>query len=168
MRRVSWMAVGLLVTALLVSGCGRVRVPGRNEFGGKTAVTTVTKPPTNPVPKQPWFEAGPPEAKVRILAFFPMDDYRKPVLDLLKELARQYHGKVYVKCTDIRTPEGQQARQRAGGIGTGLLIDGQGTMTIQAKPNPYSRDFNQDMGTFWTSDDLKAAVAQEVARVYGK
>jgi len=168
MKRVSWMGVVLLVTAVFASGCGRVRVPGKDEFGGKKAVTTAAKPPTSPIPKQPWFEAGSPEAKVRLIAFFPMDDYRKPVMDLLKGLAKQYPGKVYVKCTDIRTPEGQQARTRAGGTGSGLLINSQSSVTIQVKPNPYEVDFNQDMGMFWTADDLKAAVAQEVARTYGK
>ena len=168
MKRVLWMGVGVLVTALFASGCGRVGLPGKNEFGGRKAITTTAKPPTNPIPKQPWFEAGSPDAKVRIIAFFPMDDYRKPVMDVLKGLAKQYPGKVYVKYTDTRTREGQQAQTRAGGTGPGLLINSQSSMTIQAKPNPYEVDFNQDMGRYWTEDDLKAAVAQEVARVYGK
>jgi hypothetical protein len=40
--------------------------------------------------------------------------------------------------------------------------------TIHAKPNPYTVDFSQEMGRYWTADDLKKAVAEEVERQYGK
>lgn len=167
MKRALWLGAGLVLVLSLVSGCGRVRMPG-SKPPGKIPVTSTTIPPTNPVPEQSWFEAGSKDAKVRIVAFFPIDDARKPLIDLLKSLAKQHQGKVYVKYTDTRTPEGIAAQQRAHVQGTGLLINSQSTVEIQAKPQPYTVNFNQDMGRYWTADDLKAAVAQEVARAYGK
>ena len=168
MKRVLWLGIGVIVMAFLLSGCGRFRAPGRKPFAGRIARTTTLEPSASPIPEQASFEAGPREAKVRVVAFYPMDEVRKPLMDLLKSLAKQYPGKVYVKCTDIRTPEGQEARARAGGGGPGLLINAQNSVMILAKPNPYRVDFNQDMGRYWTAEDLKAAVAQEVAKAYGK
>ncbi len=168
MNRVLWLGMGVILTAFLVSGCGRLRSPGQKPFEGRVARTTTLEPPTSPVPAQPSFELGPADAKVRVVAYYPMDEARQPLMDLLKSLAKQYQGKVYVKCTDIRTPEGTAARTRAGGGGPGLLINSQNSVLIEAKPNPYRVEFNQDMGRYWTAEDLKAAVAQEVARAYGK
>jgi hypothetical protein len=135
---------------------------------GKIVNPGTSIPATSPVPKQPWFEVGPKVAKVRIVAFFPMDEARQPVMYLLKSLAKEYDGKVYVKYSDVRTPEGMAAQKRAHVEGSGLLINTQSEVTIDAKPQPYTVSFNQDIGRWWTAEDLKAAVAQEVARAYGK
>lgn len=168
MKRALWLGAGLVLVLSLVSGCGRVRMPWTKPPHAKIADPRTSKPPTSPIPKQPWFEAGSKEARVRIVAFFPMDDARKPVMDLLKGLAKEYDGRVYVKFTDVRTREGMAAQQRAHVQSFGLLINSQSEITIDAKPQPYTVNFNQDMGRYWTADDLKAAVAQEVARAYGK
>jgi len=164
MKRARWMALGLVIMVCFLSGCGRFRPPGTTPFSGNIPRTSTGTPADSPIPKQPWFEVGPANAKVRILAFYPMDKARQPVMDLLKSLAKQYPGKVYVKYMDIRAPEGQAAMSRSGVTTPGLLINGENSVTINAKPNPYTVDFNQDIGVFWTPEYLKAAVAQELAK----
>jgi len=166
MKRALWLVMVLIAVVSLAPGCGQFRMPGQQS--GKLASKGTVMPSTGPLPKQTSFEVGSKEAKVRIIAFFPMDEGRKPVIDLLRGLVKEYPGKVYVKCTDLRTPEGRAARESTGGSGPGLLVNGESSVTIEAKPDPYTMEFNQDMGRFWTEEGLRAAVAQEVARAYGK
>lgn len=168
MNRHHWLwIVALGTAAALAAGCGRPTVPGQ-QFRGQKAVTTSQKPVISPLPEKPMIEAGPAQAKVRIIAFFPIDSDHKQLIDLLKGLVKQYPGKVYIKYIDYRTPEGQAAFQNAKMTVQGVMINSQKESIIQAKPHSYTVDFSQDMGRYWTADDLKKAVAQEVAKVYGK
>jgi ABC-type glycerol-3-phosphate transport system substrate-binding protein len=152
--------------AVYAAGCGRPVMPGQ-QFRGKQAVTSTVKQATSPLPENPVIEAGPQDAKVRIVAFFPMDDDHKPLIDLLKGFAKEYPGKVYTKYVDYRTPTGYQAFQNAKMTVPGVMINTQNEYTFRVKPNPYTVDFSQDMGRYWTAEDLKRAVAEEVKRVYG-
>ncbi len=168
MRRHTWLWIIALGAALaLPAGCGRPTLPGQ-QFRGQKAVTTSQKPITSPLPEKPIIEEGPANAKVRIVAFFPIDREHQPLIDLMKSLVKQYPGKVYIKYIDFRTPQGQEAFQNAKMTVQGLMINTEKEYTIQAKPHPYVVDFSQDMGRYWTADDLKQAVAQEVAAAYGE
>ena len=161
-------AVVLLgLVAVWAAGCGRPVVPGQ-QFRGERAQTSSVKPSTSPLPEKPTIEKGPQEAKVRIVAFFPIDEDHKPLIDLLKGFVKEYPGKVYIKYIDYRTPTGYAAFQNAKMTVSGLMINTKKEYVINAKPNPYTADFSQDMGRYWTADDLKKAVAEEVSRVYGK
>ena len=155
-----WMAA----VGLVLAGCGEPTLPGR-QFAGERAVTSTAPPPDGAVPEKGVLEWGSPEAKVRVLAFYPVDDAHKELMDLLKGLAHEYQGKVYVRYVDYRTPEGAAIFQRAEGKGRALLINSQSSATIEAKP-PYTVDFVQEMGRFWTAEELKKAIAQEVAKQY--
>ncbi|MGD0110280.1 MAG: hypothetical protein ABSD48_00245 [Armatimonadota bacterium] len=102
------------------------------------------------------------------MAFFPIDDQHKPVMDLLKGLVQEYPGKVYVKYVDYRTPQGYEVFQNAKMTVSGLMINSEKDYTIHAKPNPYTVDFSQEMGRYWTADHVKKAVAEEIEKQYGK
>jgi len=157
----------VLCVAAVVCGCGRPALPGR-QFQGDIAPTSSVKPADSPLPAEPIIEMGPADARVRIVAFLPMDDGHKQVMDLLKGLVEQYSGKVYVKYADYRTMRGQEAFQKAKMITPGILLNAKTEHVIQAGPQPYTVDFTQDMGRYWTAEDLKLAVAQEVATAYGQ
>ena len=150
----------------LAHGCGRPTRPGEY-FEGKKVETSIAPKSTTPLPEKPYFERGPADAKVRILAFFPIDEPHNDVMNLLKGLASEYQGKIYLRYTDPRTPEGNTIMQRSQMTGYGILINGVGEMTIKAKPEPYHVEFLQDIGRYWTAEDLRAAVAQTVAESYG-
>lgn len=121
-----------------------------------------------PLPKEPSFEAGPSDAKVRIIAFYPIDAQHQQLIDLLKGLVGQYSGRVYLKYIDYRTPEGMAAYQDAKVPGPGLLINGKREIIVRTQLGPQTVDFSNDLGLFWTAGDLRGAVAQEVAAAYAK
>ncbi len=165
-RRIILTLVVLTVTAA-ICGCGRPTRPGEY-FKGKEVKTSIAPEAKSPPPKKAYFEEGPADAKVRIIAFLPMDETHQEVIAVLKGLVKKYPGKVYLKYVDPRTKDGKISMQRARMSSEGLLINSQSEMTIQAKPEPYHVTFLQDMGRFWTADDLQAAVAQKVREEYGK
>jgi len=148
-----------------LAGCGRPSLPG-GQLTGPQVATSVAPERGSPLPQQPSVEWGDPSAKVHVLAFYVMDDRHKPLMDLFKGLASQHRGKVYVKYTDYRTPGGQVAMQEAKASTDSLLINGRSEFEVQARPHPYTVTFVQEMGRYWTADDLKAAVAQAVAEAY--
>lgn len=167
---------GLLLTLVLMLGlalgCGRPTRPGAY-FEGQKVETSVAPRTDTPLPEKPFIEFGPEEAKVRILAFFPIDDPHQELISLLKALAKEYPGKVYVKYVDPRTSEGRVIMERSRMMSWGLMINGQTEMVIHRGPQavpterPRPTEFVQDMGRYWTADDLRAAVAQTVKQVYG-
>ena len=162
-----WLCIVCLVTAVaLAAGCGRPTLPGQ-QFRGERAETETNPPTTSPLPQEPFFEAGAAEARVRVVAFFPIDAEHRVLMDLLRDLAEEYPGKVYVQYVDYRTREGDRLYTLAEMPSPGLLINGQKAYDIQAEPNPYTVDFMQEMGRYWTPEDLERAVAQEVEAVYG-
>ena len=98
--------------------------------------------------------------------------YRLPaehrvLMDLLRDLADEYPGKVYVQYVDYRTQEGDRLYKLMEMPSPGLLINGEKMYDIEADPHPYTVDFMQEMGRYWTPEDLRRAVAQEVEAVYG-
>lgn len=166
-RRIILAAALLALGAMAIGGCGRPVLPGQ-QFRGEKARTSSVNPTTSPLPQNPVIEEGTDTAKVRIVAYYPIDDDHKVLIDLLKGFVKEYPGKVYIKYIDYRTPTGQQAFANAKMTVPGILINTEKEFVIDAKPQPYTVDLSQDMGRYWTADDLKKAVAQEVARQYGK
>lgn len=165
-RHLLLLAVAACISCL-AAGCGRPVLPG-GQFRGPKAQTNTNAASTSPLPAKPIVEEGPTSAKVRIVAFFPIDDQHKPVMDLLKGLVKEYPGKVYVKYVDYRTPQGYEVFQNAKMTVSGLMINSEKDYTIHAKPNPYTVDFSQEMGRYWTADHVKKAVAEEIEKQYGK
>ena len=166
MRCFRWAwAVGLAVVLVLGVGCGRPSLPGQ-QFSGERVETGTAPPTESPLPEEPYLEWGAADAKVRVLAFFPIDEDHAGLIDLLKGIAEQYPGKVYVRYVDYRTPEGAAIFQRAGAAGRTLMINGENEAEIERDGGSYTVDFVQEMGRYWTGEDVKRAIAQEVARQY--
>jgi hypothetical protein len=165
MRRPDWFLLSLLPVALTLAGCGKPTLPGK-ALRGQRAVTSTEEPRTE-APKQAVIEAGPADAKVRVVGFFALDSHHKPVIDTMKGLATQYPGKVYVKCVDPQTPEGQQLMASTKSAGIGVMINGESTVVLKGR-EATPLNFGGEMGRYWTAEDLKAAVAQEVAKAPAK
>ena len=170
MRRERWTVCVLLVLALAGAGCGRAR---RTTFGAKEvkADSATVEAPTDR-PAAATYEWGSPKAKVRVIAFFFVSKQKSwpAVMQTLQALVKKYPNQLYVKYVDLRTPEGSALRESTsgGGGGPGFLIDGQSSYTVSTPPPPHTVNFDQDPGRYWTLDDLKTVVAQEVAKAYGK
>ena len=157
----------VLTSAIFFSGCGRFHAYRSTD---KPANVGVVQAPQDAPPEKPIQEWGSPEAKVRIVVFFFIDKKYQSYMDMFQDLVKQYDGKLYVKYADLRTQEGRDLRARTGtqAGGAGLLINGQSSLTINAKPEPYVVNFDQEMGRFWTENNLRQAVAQEIEKAYGK
>ena len=167
MKRV-WWAMALIPFLLVpLSGCGRHHPPWE-----KTPKANITMFPTpKDRPSKDFLEWGPEDAKVRIIGFFYIskaDPRSEKTMELLEGLTKQYPGKVYAKYWDLRTRAGLAARSITGKSGSnlGLVIDGKSEVKVQGEKQ-YTVDFNQEMGRYWTEDDLKTVVAQEVKEKYG-
>ncbi len=170
MKRRSWSAllfVGVLFTACLFVGCGKPALPGSQLQGQRVSLPGAVATDT-PLPAKPSQEWGPQDARVRLLVLFPIDDPHKKLLDLVKELAEKYPGKVYARYVDYRTPEGAQLFDRAGATVACIMINGKTSADLPSKYGPHTVDFVKEMGRFWTEDDLRQAVAHTVEQTYGK
>lgn len=165
MRTVRALCSIAVIGAVWVAGCGRPVVPGR-QLQGRQITTSVAPERASPLPKKPYVEWGDAKAKVRIYAFYMIDDRHKGLMDLFKSLADQYRGKVYVKYMDYRTVEGAGSMEGAKASPDSLLLNGSNEFQLHAEPHPYTIQFAQEMGRFWTADDLKKAVAQAVEEAY--
>jgi hypothetical protein len=157
----------VVLGAVSVAGCGRPTLPG-GQLAGRPVPTSVGPVRSSSLPTKPYVEWGDAKgAKVRIYAFYMIDDRHKALMDLFKSLADQYRGKVYVKYTDYRTVEGQASMARSKASPDSLLLNGSSEFELRAKPHPYTIQFTQEIGRYWTPDDLKKAVAQAVGDTYG-
>jgi hypothetical protein len=161
------MAVCAFTGAALAAGCGKPTLPGRQFQGEKASVPGLVATDT-PLPEKPFQEWGPKDAKVRVLAFFPIDEPHKKVMDLVKEIAEKHPGKVYAKYVDYRTPEGEKLFRQIGASGACVTINGRSSADVPSKYGPRTVDFVKEMGRYWTADDLRAAVARKVEEAYGK
>jgi len=147
-------------------GCGKPTLPSR-QFQGERVTVPGTVAANTPLPEKPIREWGPKDAKVKVTAFFPIDEPHKKLMDLVKEIADKHPGKVYAKYVDYRTPEGQQLFQTSKATIACVIINGETSVELPSKYGPRNVDFVREMGRFWTADDLREAVAGEVKKAYG-
>ena len=161
------MVIALALAIGLSVGCGRPTVPGK-QFRAEPFAPQGGEADSGLLPDNPIRQWGAEDAKVRIEAYFPINESHEVVMALLEDLAEEYPGKVSVKYIDYRTQEGAQLLAQTQLGSSGLLINGKDRLTIQAEPSPYEVDFVRDIGRFWIADDLRAAVAQEVKAAYGE
>jgi hypothetical protein len=167
MKPCRWAWRAILATSLaLAGGCGRPTLPG-TQFSQEKTRTPVSEQAASPLPEEPILEWGDPEAEVRVVAFFPIDDDHAALRDLLRGLAEEHAGQIYVKYVDPRTPEGNALFRRGELQVTTVLINAESTVIIEANGRSAEVTFAREMGRFWTANDLKRAVAQEVGKAYG-
>ncbi len=160
-----WM-LSLATMVVLWAGCGRPTLPGQ-QFQDDRVQTATEQSAQSPLPEEPVLEWGNPDAKVRVVAFYPIDDEHQPLMDLLKGLADKYPGKVYVKYVDYRTPAGRGMFARTELTVRAVLINGESTHELKVGSYVRDVDFVQEIGRFWTADNLREAVAKEVEKAYG-
>jgi hypothetical protein len=156
--------IALAAALALVGGCGRPTLPG-SQFSEGEVQTTTAQRSTSPLPEEPVLQWGDPDAKVRVAAYYPIDDDHQRLREVLEEIAATYGDEVYVQYADPRTPEGGAMFQRAQLQARTVLVNGESTKEIEKSGIATEVTFAQEMGRFWTADDLKMVVADEVAKV---
>lgn len=160
----AWL-VGLMGLVALAVGCGRPSLPGQ-QFSGEKPETTSSPAITSPLPEEAILEWGDESARVRVLAFFPIDDEHQKLMDLLERLAEENPGKLYVRYVDFRLPAGRAIYERAGATGRMVQINGESDVEIEEDGRTYRVDLVQEIGRYWTADQLEKGIVQEIARQY--
>ena len=161
----AWL-VGLIGLVALAVGCGRPSLPGQ-QFSGEKAETTASPPIVSPLPEEAILEWGVDSARVRVLAFLPIDDEHKQLMELLQGLVEENPGKLYVRYVDFRLPAGRAIFERSGASGRMVQINGESAVELeQENGRTYTVELVQEIGRYWTADDLKKGILQEIARQY--
>jgi hypothetical protein len=154
----------LLISVLLVAGCGRPSIPGR-QFEGEQRTVPGRLTTEAPLPAEPVLEWGPEDAKVQVVAFYPIDEARQRLIDILEELAtEEYPGQVHVRYVDYRTPEGWQEFAERELQVAAIFINGESSVELESEKGIRTVDFLRDMGRYWTADDLRQAVDEAVEK----
>jgi hypothetical protein len=168
MQRFAWLSIMVVVSAgiLLAAGCGRPTLPGQ-QFQGERREVPGSAATDTPLPDKPIYVWGPEEAKVRVTAFYPIDEPHQRLMDLLESIAQEYGDKVYIRYADYRTPEGARLFAQAELQVRAILINGSNSAELESPAGMRTVDFVKEMGRYWTGDDLREAVAQAVAEAYG-
>jgi hypothetical protein len=110
---------------LALAGCGR---------------PLAEKPGPPPRPNPPLFSMGQPNAKVRVEAFYPLDDEHKWVVTTLHDAAQTFGEKVLIRAFDIGTDWGRREWQKRGLQCGGVLINDKSCFTVDAKTVSFLRN----------------------------
>lgn len=133
---------------LALAGCGR---------------PLAEKPGPPPRPNPPLFSMGQPNAKVRVEAFYPLDDEHKWVVTTLHDAAQTFGEKVLIRAFDIGTDWGRREWQKRGLQCGGVLINDKSCFTVDAQKVSFLRNPGDST---WTENQLWAVIAHEVDNAY--
>ena len=101
-------------------------------------------------------------AKIVIEAYYPFNEEHEFMKGFFEDFAKSYNGAVSAECIDFRSDEGY-VRWRKTSLGCGgVLINGKNKFTINKDGQNKEVEFLKRMDMFWTKEDLKAAVDQEL------
>ena len=110
---------------------------------------------------------GPEEAKVHIVAFYPLNEKHMAYVKYLNSLADLYPGMVNVVVWDFRTDEGGEACKEAmGKICGGIFINDQMEFTVNIDGKERAVLLEGGEYVSWTKPEVETALAQVVKQEY--
>lgn len=107
------------------------------------------------------FKGGPPDAKVKVEAFYP--GRHEDTLAAVKALLETFPGQVQVEIVDWRREEGLKRRDGTGLVCAGVVINDKNAFDLEIDGKPSKVLFVRGLGGEWTNADLEAAVRKELA-----
>ena len=107
------------------------------------------------------FKAGPDNAAVKILAFYP--GRHEDTIAAVKGLLEKYPKDVSVEVVDWRRPEGLAKRDANGLVCAGITINGKNAFELEIRGKTSKVLFVRGIDGEWTEEDLLAAVEKELA-----
>ena len=163
-RLLELLMVAVAITAF--TGCGQVK-PGMRVSQTEERMPQASRDGLGPGGSQvDIIERGDKQAKVRIEAYYPLNQRHKPEADLLLSFADKYPGKVYVRLADFRTDRGKKLWYASGLSCGGIQINGKSEFRLKGRKEPTA--FLQAIDVYWTKAELEAAVQETLAAVEGK
>jgi len=113
-------------------------------------------------------EFGSRQGKVKVVAYYPLNEGHKKIAATLRDIANAFPGKVHARFVNFQSEKGMQEWQAAGLNCGCVLVDGSDTHTITLKGRKYQVSFKRGMNVEWMPEELKQAVKQQVAKKYRK
>ena len=148
--------------SLAVAGCGGTNV--QNTVAKSTATGRKVSSPG-----EVKLFYGPKDAKVKITAYFPLNEKHLKIIKFLNGLADKYPGKVNVTAWNWSTSEGADETKKVmgGKICGGMFINGKSD--FKAVVDGKMKDISIMDGEWatWTRPEVAAALALVVKQTYG-
>jgi hypothetical protein len=154
---IRWSCLGALV-ALLGVGC-----PKRESSAPSAkAAPPVASQPGAAATEFCDFKAGPDDAKVKVVAYYP--GRHEDTIAAVKRLLQAFPQDASVEVVDWRRPEGLMRRDAGGLTCAGVTINGKNAFDLEMDGKKAKVLFVRGIDGEWTEADLTAAVKQELAK----
>jgi hypothetical protein len=153
MTLIGGLGVAVLTVGLL-SGCSRKDSDAESQAAAAAAPQETTQMELCD------FSAGPEDAKVNVVAFYP--GRHEDTLAAVKKLLKTFPDTVHVEIVDWRTEEGMKRRDEAGLTCAGVTINGKNAFEVEIDGKTNKVLFVRGIDGEWTEADLVAAVQQEL------
>ena len=145
-----WLVM-IAACALVAAGCGGETPPAPELPLPDTTADTETEDAAAIV-------VGPPDAPVKVEAFYPLNEGHQFIADYLKEFAEAHPGQIRLEVYDIQTPAGVKRWQPTGLKCAGVFVNGQTRHEITTDGETETVDFLQRLDVFWTREDFETVV----------
>jgi hypothetical protein len=147
----------LVVAGLLVLGLAIMLTAGCQKKSASNAAPPVATP-EEPAP------VAQSDAAVQIVAYYPLNEDHKYIVDYLKEFEKKYPGEVSVEVNDMQSPEGRKKWQETELSCAGVFVNGKTRHEITRDGKTETVDFLKRMDSFWTREDFEAVVEDLLAK----
>ncbi|MCC6442138.1 MAG: hypothetical protein IT210_01640 [Armatimonadetes bacterium] len=113
-------------------------------------------------------EFGDKKAKVKMVAYYPLNEGHAAIAQQLRKITQQHPGKVQARFVNWQNPDGLAERD-ANKITCGcVVVDGSDAHKITLNGKTYEVLFQRGMISEWQPEELEQAVKQAVEKKYGK
>jgi hypothetical protein len=155
-------SVVALIVAVLI--CGLVGLGCR----GEQSIVVEPDVPSLPGPSAASAAAaavtvGNPDAPVKLMAFYPLNEGHQFIADYVQEFAEAHSEHVYLEVIDFRTSEGMVVWQDTGLSCAGVLVNGTTVHEIERDGEIETVNFIKRLGVNWTKEDFETVVNQLLA-----
>ncbi|MBD3292436.1 MAG: molybdate ABC transporter substrate-binding protein [Armatimonadia bacterium] len=102
------------------------------------------------------------EDAVVVEAYYPDNEGHREIKDMLARLEEEHGSAVSTEFIDFQSDEGFERWQAAGLTCGAVLINGERNVTLTEDGRERQVSFTMGPGTYWTEEDLKAVVAEQL------
>ncbi len=106
---------------------------------------------------------GPPDAPIKVEAYYPLNEGHQFIADYLQEFAEARPGQVRLEVVDFRTPAGAQRWESTGLTCAGVFVNGRTQYEIITDGETETVSFLKRMGVMWTEEDFEQIIARLLA-----
>ena len=102
-------------------------------------------------------------AKVKIEAYYPLNEEHSFIGDYIKSFEKKYPGVVSVRLVDFRSSDGYDEWRKSGLSCGGVIINGKSAFDIETPEGPKTVKFLRRLDTFWSREDFEKVIKSIIA-----